>query len=138
MFLFAATHVSGHGVSGMDARFINENQGFQFKDNVLEADFAVAFTLGSREQIRVDSYPSTFRTTSTWSRSSRAYAFHTAPSTQVRQTTRGTLAIDVFDMASKGPVWHGSAETAITSSVRDDPEPIITEGVERILANFGS
>ena len=115
-----------------------ENQGFEFKDNVLEADFAVAFTLGSREQIRVDTFPSTFRTTSTWSRSSRAYAFHSTPNTQVRQTTRGTLAIDVFDVVSKGPVWHGSAETAITSSVRDDPEPIITEAVQRILADFGN
>ena len=115
-----------------------EKQGYRFMDDVLEADFAVAFTLGSREQIRIDNYPATFRTTSSWSRSSRSYHWHTGTSTRVRQTTRGTLGIDIFDVESKAPVWHGSAETAITGSVRDDPEPIIAEAVERILAEFGA
>ena len=128
----------------MEGRIMNavqtqlESQGYRFTENVLEADFAVAFTLGSREQIRVDSYPSTFRTTSTWSRGSRSYAFHSGSSTQVRQSTRGTLAIDIFDVESKAPVWHGSAETTITNSMRDEPDPVISAAVERILAEFGA
>ena len=68
---------------------------------------------------------------------SRANGFHTGTSTQVRHTTRGTLAIDIFDVETESPVWHGSTETTITGSVHDDPEPVITEGVQRILAKFG-
>lgn len=113
-----------------------EAQGYRFVENGLDADFVVAFTVGSREQIRVDSYPSTFHSTSSWSRSSRVHGFSTSTTT-VRQTTRGQLAIDIFDVASRSPVWHGTAETSITSSVRDDPQPIINEAVKRILAEFG-
>jgi len=114
-----------------------ETQGYSFMDDVMEADFAVAFTLGSREQIRVSTYPATFRGRSTWARNSPAYRFDSGTRTEVRQTTRGTLAIDIFDVVSKSPVWHGSAETSITGSVRDNPDPIIAEAVQRILAEFG-
>ena len=115
-----------------------EAQGYRFVADPFKADFAVAFTIGSREQIRVDSYPSTFRGGSSWTRSGRGHGFYTGTTTRVRQTTRGALAIDIFDVASRSPVWHGIAETSITSSVRNDPDPIINEAVQRILAEFGA
>jgi len=130
----------------MEGRIMNavrtelEAQGYRFVDDVLEADFAIAFTLGSRERIRVESYPAAFRTSSTWSRSSRAYWFHTGTTPPVRTTTTttGQLGIDIFDVASKNPVWHGTAETLIGRSALDDPEPVVNEAVQRILAEFGA
>ena len=37
------------------------NKGFQFVENRDQADFVISFTMGSRDKIRVNSYPSTYR-----------------------------------------------------------------------------
>ena len=56
--------------------------------------------------------------------------------TTVRQYTRGMLAIDVFDVAERRPVWHGVAEKRITESDREDAAATIREAVNAILDGF--
>ena len=43
-----------------------EARGYRFEADVENADFAVAFTLGTREQIRVNAYPAQYEGTWTW------------------------------------------------------------------------
>jgi len=53
----------------------------------------------------------------------------------------GTLAIDIFDVARKSPVWHGAGDKTLSKSdlkgksALSDPEKI-REGVTKILEDF--
>lgn len=95
-----------------------------------EADFVVAFTVGTRERIDATSYPVAYRGPWRWN--------WYAAETDLRVYREGTLSIDIFDGATKQPVWHGRARKAITSSDVSDPGPVIKQGVMSILKQFPS
>ncbi|MEX2523598.1 MAG: DUF4136 domain-containing protein [Gammaproteobacteria bacterium] len=95
-----------------------------------EADFAVAFTVGTRERIDFDSYPLAYRRSWYWRPSYWDYEI------RARTYEEGMLAIDIFDQATRKPVWHGFTHKRITSGDRSDPEPVIREAVAAILAKF--
>ncbi len=104
-------------------------RGYRRSSDPEKADVVMSFTLGARDQIRVDSYPATYR--GTWGWGARYYQ-----EVDVRIYTEGTLAIDVFDVRSRQPVWHGRTSKTITSSDRKNPTPVINEIVSAILAEF--
>ena len=114
-------------------------KGFSKVDAPKDADFVLSFTVGSREKIRVDSYPSM---SVGYARGYPAHwgwgaAYHCcATDTQVRQYTKGILAIDVFDVKDRRPVWHGAAQKTITESDREDAQGTINAAVDAILAGF--
>ena len=61
------------------------------------------------------------------------------PRTEVttRNYAEGSLAIDIFDVASKSPVWHGSASKRLTrSELRGQSEESTRSAVQTILAGF--
>jgi len=95
-----------------------------------QADFAVAFTVGTRDRIDIDSYPIAYRGNWYWRQSFWYY--------DVRASTyqEGMLAIDIFDQATHQPVWHGFTSKRITSGDRKDPASIIHQAVAAILAKF--
>ena len=92
------------------------------------ADFVVAFTVGTRERIDATSYPVPYRGPWQW----RWYASQT----DLRVYREGTLSIDIFDGATRQPVWHGRARKEITSHDVSDPGPVIDEAVAAILGKF--
>ncbi len=107
-------------------------KGFRFVENPAEADFALAFTIGSRQQVRVTSNP-------------YAVGYGAGPymwgrpyyqDIDVREFTQGRLAIDVFDVKRKQPVWHGHATKSITSTDQKNAEELINKAVTKILAGF--
>ncbi|HEY5679539.1 MAG TPA: DUF4136 domain-containing protein [Pseudomonadales bacterium] len=106
-----------------------EARGYGFEADVENADFAVAFTLGTREQIRVNAYPDQVRETWTW-------GGPVPQAADVRNYTEGTLSIDLFDVHLRRPVWHGWATRTISYADRTNPSPVIAEVVEAILAQF--
>ncbi len=110
---------------GLDAK------GYRYIDNREQADFVISFTVGARDKIRVNSYPSTYRGAymGGW-----AAPYHSE--VDVRNYTEGTLAIDAFDVAERKPVWHGWAVKSITMSERQNPEPLINDIVDAILKEF--
>lgn len=108
-------------------------RGFALVNDPEAADLAIAFTVGSREQIRVDSYPSAYRGRYGWG---GGYYGYGGTDVSVRQYTEGRLAIDVFDVRRHEPVWHGWAEKRITTTDRENPQPVIREIVEAVMANF--
>lgn len=94
------------------------------------ADFAVGFTIGARDKVNVDNFG--------------PYAGGFGPygyggwrgynSMSVYETREGSLSIDMFDAATKKPVWFGSTSGTISRGGATDAE--INEAVAAIIAKF--
>ncbi len=91
------------------------------------AQFAVGFTLGSRTEIRVDDFGPFYARY----RPGRGWGSFGGP--QARTTTRGSLTLDVFDVATQRPVWSGVAAQRIGSNV---DQATIDAAVQSVLARF--
>ena len=119
-------------------------KGYTRIDDVEAADFAVSFTVGSREEIRVDSYPSTYGGYGMggypgWGVAYYGYGYGSmgmATSTQVRQTTKGMLGLDIFDVEGRKPVFHAVATKTISDSDRKKLDETIQAAVDAVLAAF--
>lgn len=114
-------------------------KGYKYVIEPKNADFVVSFTVGSREEIRVDSYPSMsagygMAHPGHWGWGSMYYGVSTE--TSVRQYTEGMLAVDIFDVKERRPVWHGVATKRISEADRDDAAATIQAAVDAILAGF--
>lgn len=110
-----------------------ESKGFEFVEQRDRADFVIAYTIGTREEISVDSYPAPYFGAWGWHVSGSRYYVHEL---SAHSYTRGTLAVDVFDGASKQPVWHGWAQKTVTADDRKDPTPSINAAVNKLLLEF--
>lgn len=114
-------------------------KGYRQVEEPKNADFVLSFTVGSREKISVNSYPSMSMGYSTgypghWGWGA---AYHCcATDTQVRQYTTGILAIDIFDVEERRPVWHGAASKTINDKDRENIEKTVKAAVDAILGGF--
>ena len=90
-------------------------------------DFAVAFTVGARDKIEVDDFGAYGPYVGRWGYGWGGY------NTQVRQFTEGSLAIDVYDVKTHKPVWHGLATQEVTGTVS---QAGIDTAVDAVLAKF--
>ena len=135
-----------------------ESKGYRFTESLEQADFGVSFTVGRRDSTEIVQSPEYFWVNQTNWRWGRAYypayppayrrtvGVTTATSvpvtvTEVRAYTEGTLAIDIYDVATKSPVWHGAGNKTVersgTASRYGTFEPEkIREGVAKILEDF--
>jgi len=116
-------------------------KGYKLISSAEDADFAVSYTVGSRDKIKVNSYPATYNTNFGWGRGyygSRGYygGMSMGTETRVSNYTEGKLAIDVYDVKSHQPAWHGWAVKRITSDDREEPEQMIKNLVEKVVVNF--
>ncbi|WP_085299813.1 DUF4136 domain-containing protein [Cognaticolwellia mytili] len=110
-------------------------KGYQLINNVEQADFTISYTMGSREKVRVDSLPTSYRSRFLWGH--RYYgSIGISNENQVRKYTEGKLAIDVYDVKSHQPVWHGWAVKRIKSADQDNPSKAIKTVVEQVVAQF--
>ena len=111
-------------------------KGFRYVTDPESADMALSFTVGARDQIRVDQYPASYRTGYGSYYRGYGYGMNYGTETRVRQYTEGQLAIDVFDVRSKTPAFHGSASTRVNSSDRENMEEFINNIVVETLDGF--
>ena len=112
-------------------------KGYRKVDVPGSADFVLSFTVGARENIKIDSYPTmgaAYRSPAHWGWGAGYYGHGTE--TRVRQTTTGMLAIDVFDVKELRPVWHGVASKTISEADRKEAEATVQAAVTAILAGF--
>jgi hypothetical protein len=98
-------------------------KGFTYVSNLLQADFAVDFTVGARD--RLDVRDPTFGGSGGWGNQ-----------VDVRLYREGTLAIDVFDARSRRPVWHGAAEKKLSKYDIEHSTELIRDTVTAVLAEF--
>jgi len=115
-------------------RVTMNGKGYNEVTNVEAADMAIGFTVGSRDQIKVDTYPSSFHTG--YSRRGYYYGYNYGTETRVRQYTEGQLAVDVFDVASKNPAFHGVASKKITDADRENQQQTLNTITAEALAGF--
>jgi len=115
-------------------------KGYRWVSEATSADFAISFTIGSREEIRVDSYPSMSAGYGRgypghWGWGGTYYGYG-ATETTVRQYTKGMLAVDIFDVKERRPVWHSVATKTINESDRENQDETIKAAVDAIVAGF--
>ena len=112
-------------------------KGIDRVDNPESATFVVAFTVGSREKIRVDTYPTYYVGYGHpygWGRA--YYGMGIGTETRVRQYEKGILAVDIFDAAEHRPMWHSVATKSITEADRRAMDATIEAAVDAALAAF--
>lgn len=109
-------------------------KGYRLVSNSEQADFAISYTVGSREKIKVDSFPTTYHGGFRWG--GPYYGSVTTSETRVRQYDEGHLAIDVFDVETHQPAWHGWAIKRITSADKEQPDVVLTDIVNQVVAQF--
>ncbi len=120
-----------------DSRELLTAQGLRFVEDPTEADLAVAFTIGSREGLRITSYPTrSFQSGRRGRRDYRWGGYWNNNTVRARQYTEGQLAVDLFDVEQARPVWHGTTASRITRSDRESPDELIRQALEAILAKF--
>ena len=56
--------------------------------------------------------------------------------TRVRQTTKGMLALDVFDVQKRQPVYHSVATKTISDSDRKKIDETVQAAVDAVLQAF--
>lgn len=135
-----------------------EAKGFRYTDTLADADFGVSFTVGRRDSTEVVSSPEYFWVNQgNWRWGSAYYPAYpgvyrrpvgvttavpvTVTTNDVRAYSEGTLAIDIYDVDGKSPVWHGAGtktveRTSTPSAVRNASSEKIRSAVEKILKDF--
>lgn len=135
-----------------------EAKGYRYTETLADADFGVSFTVGRRDSTEVVSSPEYFWVNQTNWRWGRAYypAYVGAVRRPVAVTTatpvavttneitaysEGTLAIDIYDVAGKSPVWHGAGTKTVersgpASAASSASAEKVRAAVARILEDF--
>lgn len=131
-----------------------EAKGFTFVKDEAKADVAIAYTVGSRVEqdvttTQVPTYYYSNRGAWRWGR-----PYYPVGSvgvvggreiTEISTYTEGTLAIDIFDVSRKAPVYHGAGKKTLSqssrrgTSARSNPLEMqreIKEAVTKILEDF--
>jgi Domain of unknown function (DUF4136) len=111
------------------ARDLLVAKGYRFVADPARADFVVGFAVGATDKVRIDSYPASYRGAWHWP---GPYA----QEVNVRQFVEGRLTVDIFDVATRQPAWHGWATKNITPKDQSDSRAPIREALTAILANF--
>jgi hypothetical protein len=111
-----------------------ESNGYSFVTDPTAADFLLSFTVGSRESINRDSYPS--MSTDRGGRGGWVTDYYGGGETAAY--AHGLLAIDFFDAKQQRPVWHGRYGKNLRESDREEMPRVIDEAVTSILADFPS
>lgn len=118
------------------------SKGYQLIDDAEKADFTISYTVGNRDKIKVNSYPSSYNTGFGWGRGyyggyyGGMYGSTMGTETRVRQYTEGKLAVDVYDVKTHQPVWHGWATKRITSADKQAPSSTIKDIVHQVIGQF--
>jgi hypothetical protein len=120
-----------------NTRDLLTTRGLRFVEDPGEADLVVAFTIGSRDGIRIDSFPTrSIRARPSGTRRSAWRGYWMGSTVTTRQYTEGQLALDIFDVAEARPVWHGTTGRQLTRAEREAPDELVREALEAILAEF--
>ena len=114
-------------------------KGYKLIASAEDADFAISYTVGNRDKIKVSSYPATYNSGFMWGRGYYGGMYggmNMGTETRVQNYTEGNLAVDVYDVASHQPAWHGWAVKRITSDDKEAPEALIKSLAEQVVSNF--
>ncbi|WP_448550038.1 DUF4136 domain-containing protein [Thalassotalea fusca] len=110
-------------------------KGYQLVDSAEQADFVISYTVGSRDKVKIDSFPVSYRGSFGWGRHYYG-SYGMATETHVRNYTEGKLAVDVYDVKSRQPAWHGWATKRLSSSDKQAMESTIKAIADEVINQF--
>ena len=117
-------------------------KGYRLVKDPENADFTISYTVGNRDKIKVSNYPSTYNSSFAWGRGyfgglyGGMYGTRMGTESHVHQYTEGKLAIDVYDVKSHQPAWHGWATKRLTAKDEESPSSVIKDVVNEVVAQF--
>jgi hypothetical protein len=117
-----------HAHEAIDAEL--KRKGFVLAEKGTTADIAVDFTVGSRERLQIQSYPTSYRGPWMWGRP------YFGNQIDVNRYREGVLAIDVFDAQTHQPIWTGWAAKLISQSDMENSEDTVRSAASAVLAEF--
>ena len=107
-------------------------KGYRYVDSADQADFTVAFTVGTRDKLRNQSTTGLFYSNWRW-----GYQYFGPPVSQLGyEYTEGTLAIDFYDVDRDAPVWHSTRSKRLTEYNLENSAEDIELAVDALLAEF--
>ena len=121
------------------------NKGYTFTDNESDADFAVSFTVGARDKIKVDSYPVRYYENYqswTWGQGyyypvTRERSINTGfTDDKLSVYQSGSLAVDIYDVKKKRPVWHANGNKRLSKRDFATPGKGSFAAASTLLASF--
>jgi len=111
---------------------IMTGRGYRLVDSVEQADFTVAFTVGTRDKLRNQSTTGLYYSNWRW-----GYQYFGPPVNQLGyEYTEGTLAIDFYDVKRDAPVWHSTRTKRLTEDNLENSAEDIEAAVGLLLAEF--
>ena len=117
-----------------------QEKGYRYTQNLQEADFAVSFTIGTRDGVDVVDMPDYFwQSRASWSWGNPYWPqLPTMASmrSEIREYTEGTLAVDVYDVRRRAPVWHGAGTRRLSRSELQGKSNQAADAVRAILGGF--
>ena len=113
-------------------------KGYQLVADADKADFTISYTVGNRDKIKVNNLPTAYPGGFGWGGGFYGGMFgaRIATETRLRQYTEGKLAIDVYDVKTHQPAWHGWATKRIRSNDKQTPSTMIKDVVSEVVAQF--
>lgn len=118
--------------SAIEQAFIG--RGYQLIDDAKKSDFTISYTVGSREKVRVDRRPVSYQFGWGHGRYSGRHYYDTENT--VRHYTEGKLAIDIADVKTNQPVFHGWATKRLSAEATESDLPEINNIVLQIVNQF--
>ena len=118
------------------------SKGFRQIEERAQADFVVQYSVGARSRIDQRQVEVMDFYGPHWGWGHQYYGGLYAPGTRRTETItedylEGTLAIDVFDVQRRSPVWHGSASKRLSDAgVKGNSPERLREVTDQILASF--
>jgi len=97
-------------------------KGYQYLPHFGKSDFVLSYTKGTREKIKIESYPYSYRGNCLWYWECQN---HSVSNWHSLSWTEGTLMIDIFDNQSKESIWHGWPIKSINDEDRNRPSNTI-------------
>jgi hypothetical protein len=123
--------------NAIEAVFISK--GYVLIDDPKKADFAISYSLGNRDKVSIRNYPIAYSDRFNWGRGYHRGRYNHVlmmNEMQVMKYTEGKLAIDVYDVLSHQPVWHGWATKQLTSRDKDATVASVKAVVAQVIAQF--
>jgi hypothetical protein len=117
-----------------EIKAVMEQKGYVFTPLRDEADFAIVFTIGARDKMRVRSEPAVIH--GMWGWGHQYWGTRLVNVETNVPYVEGALAIDVFDMQKRAPVWHGVGAKKLNTKEKRGSSEGISEAVRTILMVF--
>ena len=124
-----------------------EQKGYRFVEDASAADFAVSYTIGARDKIQLESYAPRYYggyDNWTWGFPYYGYGYNRFPMqyrsgvVEQKEYVRGSLAVDMFDVKRRSPVWHGYGSKRLSDEDLLRNASDADETMANMLAEFPS